>query len=116
MRAVDAWLAVTDRDRGPLFVGFLGKTGRLRDTHLTSQCVGDIVKEAVTKIGLNPAVFGGHSLRAGYVTTARKRGIDWGTIMEQTGHRRIETVKLYARYTPDLFQATRVRDIFDREK
>ena len=43
------------------------------------------------------AGYGGHSLRAGFVTEARRRGIHWAEIMDQTGHRRIETVKRYDR-------------------
>lgn len=112
VQAIEAWLTFSQRDRGPLFVGFMARSERLRETRLSNQTVADIVKRAANAIGLDAKQFAGHSLRAGYVTTARQEGFDWGTIMEQTGHRRLETVKLYARYTPDLFQATRVRDIF----
>jgi len=43
------------------------------------------------------AGYGGHSLRAGFVTEARRKGVHWVEIMDQTGHKRIETVKRYDR-------------------
>ena len=109
--AVDEWLAALGGPtEGPLFRG-LRRNGRPRATRLTDKYVGEIAKRAAAAAGLDAADFGAHSLRAGYVTTARQRGVDWGSIMEQTGHRRLETVKVYARYTPDALAATRVAEV-----
>lgn len=110
--AVEAWLEVAQRESGPLFSG-LKRNLAPKTTRLTEDHVGVVVRRVAAAGGLeNCEEFGAHSLRAGYVTTARQQGVDWAAIMEQTGHRRLETVKLYARYTPDVFVATRVGDVF----
>ena len=36
--------------------------------------LASIVKAGALKLGFDPATFGGHSLRAGFVTSAVKRG------------------------------------------
>ncbi|MFI5343240.1 MAG: hypothetical protein ACHQUC_03370 [Chlamydiales bacterium] len=41
--------------------------------------------------------FGGHSLRAGFVTTAAMQDVPEDLIMAQTGHRKSDTVKKYIR-------------------
>lgn len=111
VRAVEAWCAATKRTAGPL-LSPVAKGDRPGTTRLDARCVATVVKAAAKAAGLDPALFGAHSLRAGYVTTARQQGVDWAAIMEQTGHRRLETAKLYARYTPDVFVATRAADVF----
>ncbi len=111
VRAVNAWVEFLERTSGPLFVA-LRRNGQPKITRLGDRQVSIIVKAAVEAGGFDPELFGGHSLRAGFVTTARRNNVDWASIMEQTGHRRLETAKLYTRYTPDVFVATRVADIF----
>ena len=57
---------------GPLFRS-IRKGGKLGD-RLTDQSVADIVKVHAERVGLDPALFAGHSLRAGFLTSAAKRG------------------------------------------
>ena len=45
------------------------------EARLTNKSVADIVKSYATKIGLAVSDFGGHSLRAGFVTTAADRDV-----------------------------------------
>jgi hypothetical protein len=40
----------------------------------TDQSVADIVKIHAERVGLDPKLFAGHSLRAGFLTSAAKRG------------------------------------------
>ncbi len=110
--AVEKWLEVLGESSGPLIRGFY-RNWKIKLSALSEGYVAAIVKRVVAAGGLNPDDFGGHSMRAGFVTTARENGVDWASIMEQTGHKRLETVKLYTRYTPDVFTSTRVVDIFD---
>ena len=56
-----------------------------------------IVKAAAARAGLNPKVFGGHSLRAGFVTQAKLNGMDNATIKSVTGHTLNDTVDQYDR-------------------
>ncbi|BBL70100.1 hypothetical protein MoryE10_07060 [Methylogaea oryzae] len=41
---------------------------------LSDKSVGELVKAYAGRAGLNPAEFGGHSLRAGFVTSAAEAG------------------------------------------
>ena len=95
VRCLRAWLAFRGSAPGPLFT-------RLREhgptlERLQAQWVNLEVKAAVALIGLPPAGFGAHSLRAGFVTTAHNSGTDVLGIMEVTGHKSAEMVKRYLR-------------------
>ena len=57
----------------------------------------EIVKATAKAAGLDPALFSGHSLRAGHVTEARSRKAPDSDIMAVTGHRRVETLDGYDR-------------------
>lgn len=111
VQALQAWIALLGGAKeGPLFRG-LRRDGSPRPTALTPKYVGVAVKRAARALGLDADDFGGHSLRAGYVTTAKKRGFDWVSIMEQTGHKTLATAKKYTRYTQEVFAATKVVDV-----
>lgn len=98
--ALDAWLKLAGITSGPVFRA-LSRGAHVRAVALDPGSVWQIVKDAVGVAGLDPTDFGAHSLRAGFVTAARARGVDWGTIMQQTGHRRMETVLKYDRPKED---------------
>lgn len=52
------------------------------------QSVALIVKRAASAAGLDPAIYSGHSLRAGLATSAAAAaGVSERAIMKQTGHR-----------------------------
>ena len=59
--------------------------------------IGSIVKRAAVRIGLDPADYAGHSLRAGLATQAYLNGASELAIMQQTGHRSLATVRKYIR-------------------
>ena len=59
--------------------------------------VATIVKAGAAKLGLEAAAFAGHSLRAGFVTSAVKRGANLLKITDVTGHRSLEMLKTYSR-------------------
>lgn len=111
-RAVRAWLAELPPGDGPLFRGFL-RNGKPTLRRLGPKTVNRIVKDTAEAAGLDRKDFGAHSLRAGYVTMAREAEQDWSTIMEQTGHKRIETVKRYDRGARDAFKSSKVADVFE---
>ncbi len=80
-----AWRQINNAASGPLF-------RRLHGGRLTDRSVALIVKAAATRVGLDPADFGGHSLRAGTITSTADADADADetAIMEQTGHRSTE--------------------------
>ena len=64
---------------------------------MASTVVALIVKSAAKAMGREPAEFSGHSLRAGYVTTAAMASLPTWLIREQTGHRSDAVLARYIR-------------------
>ena len=94
--ALRAWLdaaAITD---GPVFRP-IDKAGKVRPRRLTDRSVADIVKRRVKPAGLDPALFSGHSLRAGFVTQALDDGVDPFNVRRITRHVDIDTLIDYDR-------------------
>jgi integrase len=57
-----------------------------------------VVKCCAERAGLDPKKFAGHSLRAGFATTAAKRGKSLDAIMRQTLHRSERVARTYIRH------------------
>jgi hypothetical protein len=53
-------------------------------------------KAGAARLGFDPAIFGGHSLRSGLVT-AVKRGVNLMKICDQTEHKSLEMLRVYSR-------------------
>ena len=102
-RSLADWCDRSGVVAGPVFRG-LTRAGDVRGTALHDGEVSRIVKRAVTAIGLDPAGFSGHSLRAGFVTTARAEGVPDHLVMSQTGHTDPRSLTIYTR-PEDLFVA-----------
>jgi site-specific recombinase XerD len=96
--AVKAWLAAAGIIEGAVFVRIWNKRAqRVTDRRLAARNVAAIVKAGAAKLGLDAGGFGGHSLRAGFVTSAVKRGANLIKITDVTGHRSLEMLKTYSR-------------------
>jgi site-specific recombinase XerD len=59
--------------------------------------VKDTIKRRLAAVDIDPTQFGGHSLRAGFVTQALRAGATHHEIMRQTGHKNDSTVEIYRR-------------------
>lgn len=94
--AVEDWIAMAALTEGPLFRP-IGKGGRLGQTRLSDHSIAAIVKRWAGAAGLDPTLFSGHSLRAGFVTQALDDGADPFRVMDVTGHKRVDTVRVYDR-------------------
>jgi len=55
------------------------------------------VKNRAARVGLDAAAFSGHSLRAGFATSAAARGANLFKIMDQTRHKSVDTLRGYVR-------------------
>jgi site-specific recombinase XerD len=64
---------------------------------IANDAIGEIVKRYAAAAGYDPKLFAGHSLRAGFVTSALEHGADLFKVMDVTRHRRVETLKGYDR-------------------
>nr|WP_269151235.1 site-specific integrase [Spelaeicoccus albus] len=83
-------------DDRPLFRP-VTKSGSVGDTPLSDHSINQLVKSRAAAIGFDPTLFGGHSLRSGFVTEAFRRGQDSRTIRKQTGHRSDSMLDIYDR-------------------
>jgi len=93
--AVQDWMEAAGIASGPLFRR-VDRHGKARGA-LTPQSVALVVKRYADRAGLDPDDFAGHSLRAGFLTSAAEAGADALRMMEVSRHRRVETVAGYVR-------------------
>lgn len=94
--ALERWLTAAKIESGPVFRR-LTRYGEPTHHPLSGGAVAVAVKRCVARLGLDPRGYGGHSLRAGYVTTAAIKGIPLWQVKRQTGHSRDTTVECYIR-------------------
>ena len=64
---------------------------------ISGRAIADTVKHHVERAGLDAEAFAGHSLRAGFVTSAAEKGATAERIMDHTGHRSHAMVRVYTR-------------------
>jgi site-specific recombinase XerD len=93
--ALKAWLEAVGITTGSIFRSV--KKGGAVPGRLPAQSVADIVKVNAERVGLDPAQFAGHSMRAGFLTSAAKRGASIFKMMDQSRHRSVETLRGYVR-------------------
>jgi len=97
IRALQAWFDVSGIKEGPIFRSF-SRTKNILNKRLPAEVVANVVKKLALAANLDPTRFGGHSLRAGFVTQAARKGKSLAAIMQQTGHVNSDTVLGYIRY------------------
>lgn len=111
VRALKDWLALAGIREGPLFRP-VTRHGHIAATRLTDKGVARIVKRAVLAARtaaitngnqalaehFDPRRYAGHSLRAGFITSAAAAGVATHDIMRQSEHKREETLRKYIRH------------------
>lgn len=93
--AYAAWIAATGIGEGAVFRG-INRHGRI-GARLSTDAVSEIVQRRAAAAGLDPAPFSGHSMRAGFATSAALAGVEERLIMRQTRHKSAQTVRRYIR-------------------
>jgi integrase len=96
VRSLQAWIARGAIARGPLFRRLNPARRRVLEQGLDGEAVCLMVAAAARRAGLEGR-YTGHSLRAGFVTSAARRGKRLDLIMQTTGHRRPDMVLRYTR-------------------
>jgi len=85
VKSLNDWLLASGTADGAVFRS-LRKGGQIGPTRLSPEAVAVIVKRRVMEAGLDSAMSSGHSLRAGYATSAAASGMPIWQIKAQTGH------------------------------
>lgn len=101
VRALDEWLSVSGILEGSLF----RPISRHRDigpSALSGDAVSLILRHRLRGAGIDPAGYSGHSLRAGFATSAAQAGVPSWKIRQQTGHASDAMLSRYIR-DGDLF-------------
>jgi integrase len=83
--ALESWVALTGISEGTMFRS-LTKAGRALQKGISVEAVAVIIKQRVAQIGRNASEYSGHSLRAGFVTSAAAAGVPAWRIKAHTGH------------------------------
>jgi site-specific recombinase XerD len=94
--AAKAWLEAAGITTGALFRS-INKGGRMSDEPLTGRTVADLVKRYAAAAGLDPAEFSGHSLRAGFVTSAAAHGASIFKMQAVSRHKTLDVLSDYVR-------------------
>jgi integrase len=110
--ALRDWIKRANIKEGFIFVG-INRHEQLQKTHLSDKAISliiqrnghikDMIQEAEEKSKNDPTIiipdFGGHSLRAGFATTAILKGVPEHAIMSHGGWKKSDTMKKYIRET-----------------
>ena len=94
--AFEAWVAAAGILTGPLFRR-VRRNGLVGHERLSGKSVADRVKLLAAAAGLDPALYSGHSLRAGLATSAASAGAGLTSIMKQTRHKSVDVAAVYVR-------------------
>lgn len=93
--ALSTWLIASGLRTGRLFRG-ITQDGHLTEG-LSGRTINRIVKAHIARLGLDPDDYGAHSLRAGFITEAGRRGAVLGDAMALSGHRSMAVAQSYYR-------------------
>jgi site-specific recombinase XerD len=96
VKALRAWREAAGILAGPIFRP-INKAGAVSSSRLTDKSVANIVKAYAGRCGFDATTFAGHSLRAGFLTTAAGMGKSVFKMMDVSGHRSVDTLRGYVR-------------------
>ncbi|PPK94724.1 site-specific recombinase XerD [Kineococcus xinjiangensis] len=87
VRSWQAWAEAAGLGSGPAFLSVTKGGASLKQRRLSGQSIARMIKRRAEDAGLDPRMFSGHSLRAGFATAAVQAGLPDRSVMRQTGHR-----------------------------
>ncbi len=96
VRALEHWLEMSEITESFVFRA-VSRHDRVARHGLSAQSVALVVKASVARVGGDTKKVSGHSLRAGYCTSAAEKGLQPWQIREQTGHKSDVTLAKYIR-------------------
>ena len=96
VKALREWLDAAGIGAGPIFRP-IDKAGTVRASRLTDRSVANIVKAYAERAGFDASMFSGHSLRAGFLTSAAGKGASIFKMMDVSRHKSVDTLRGYVR-------------------
>jgi site-specific recombinase XerD len=96
VEAVTLWREAAGIDAGPLFRR-VRRGERLGSAALSPYTVALIIKKYAAHLGLDPRAFAGHSLRAGFLTSAAMNRASLFKLREVSRHKSLNTLQVYVR-------------------
>lgn len=85
VKALETWLQLAGIIGGPIYRS-IGKGSHIASQRLTGHAICHIIRDRMAEAGLDPAGYSGHSLRAGFATSAAMAGVSSWKVRQQTGH------------------------------
>jgi site-specific recombinase XerD len=95
-QALREWLDAAGIETGPIFRA-INKAGTVALERLTDRSVANIVKAYAKRAGFDASTFSGHSLRAGFLTSAAANGASIFKMMDVSRHKSVDTLRGYVR-------------------
>lgn len=95
VRLLELWLERSGIKDGPLFTRV--RSGQARPAALSDRAVARIVQRHAAAAGYDPNAFGGHSLRAGFLTAAAAGGASIFKMKEVSRHKSTDVLATYVR-------------------
>ena len=109
-RALTYWLQSSGITQGKVFRG-IKRNGELLPS-INGRTICRVVQKAAAKAGLDPKLFGAHSLRAGFMTEAVKHNVPLLEAMELSGHKTLMVAQKY--YRSAELQNNRAANLLDQ--
>jgi integrase len=96
VRALETWFDAARVEDGPVFRP-IDRHQRVSASRLSGEAVSLILRDRMSAAGFDPAGYSGHSLRAGFATSATRAGVSTFKIRQQTGHASDAMLSRYVR-------------------
>jgi integrase len=93
---VQMWLARAEINTGYVFRQ-VNRGGNVSDAPLGDDGYCKMIKKRSAAAGLDPALFSGHSMRAGFLTSAAEAGADVLKMSEVSRHKSLDVLRRYVR-------------------
>ena len=96
VKALENWLSTARIESGPVFRP-VDRHGRVSVGRLSDEAVSLILRHRMAAAGFDFTGYSGHSLRAGFATSATRAGVSTFRIRQQTGHASDAMLSRYVR-------------------
>lgn len=83
--AITEWQTRSGIAEGAIFHP-INRHGQLQPERLSGDAISEVIRERLADVGIEPEGYSGHSLRAGFATSAAQAGVSTIKIRQQTGH------------------------------